>query len=332
MSTEACVERLLGVTRRGPRGWAAVTTWGVIMRRLMRSTVISLSISLLATASISMPAHAGQRGSWGTATLVEGVNSGATEGCPIEAPDGESLYIMSTRGPGGDQDIWVAPATANGQFAAPRMLPAPINTDANDFCPTPLRGKALLFVSNRGGTDAYGTAACGGGDIYLTRQSPATGDWAAPRNLGCQANGGPNGTGTEYGPSILETDTGTLLFYSSGGLAGSGSQDIYVSRQLRDGGFGIGEPVGPLNSGTDDMMPNVRKDGREIVFASSRSDGYGAFDIWSSTRSSVADTWSPPVNLGTTVNGAGPETRPSLSWHGTRLYFGRSGDIVVSTR
>jgi hypothetical protein len=46
----------------------------------------------------------------------------------------------------------------------------------------------------------------------------------------------------------------------------------------------------------------------------------------------VFDRWSPPVNLGTAVNTPAPETRPSLSWDGERLYFGRAGDIFVSHR
>lgn len=78
-------------------------------------------------------------------------------------------------------------------------------------------------------------------------------------------------------------------------------------------------------------MPNVRKDGLEIVFTSNRP-GPGGFDIYSSTRSSVLDPWSPPVNLGPAVNTPAPETRPSLSWDGERLYFGRAGEIHVSHR
>jgi hypothetical protein len=197
------------------------------------------------------------------------------------------------------------------------------------LCPTPLHGKYLLFVSTRGGVDAYGTEACGGGDIYITRQSPATGDWAAPRNLGCAPNG-PNGSGTEFGPSLVETDIGTMLYFSSGGALGSNTQDIYVSAQLADGSLGPRTPVAELNTSSDDVMPNVSKDGLEIVFASTRHGG--AFDIYGATRSSVGDPWSSPVNLGPAVNTAAAETRPSLSWDGERLYLGRAGEICVSVR
>lgn len=111
--------------------------------------------------------------------------------------------------------------------------------------------------------------------------------------------------GTEFGPSRVETDEGTMLFFSSGGAPGSNTQD---------------------------MMPNVSKDGREVVLASNRPGGQGSFDVWASTRASVHDAWSEPVNLGTAVNTDAAETRRSLSWRGERLYFGRAGVIFVSTR
>lgn len=302
------------------------------IRAITERLGMPLAIGLLAAVAASDVAGAKQYGDWQQAAPVAAVNSLATEGCPIESPDGLSLYLMSTRDAGGDQDIWVATrADTRDDFGEPQMLPAPVNSDANDFCPTPLRGNWLLFVSTRGGTDAHGTQACGGGDIYLTRRSPATGEWAAPRNLGCTSDGGPNGPGTEFGPTVVETDAGKLLLFSTGGALGTNTQDIYVSVEHADWTFGAGEAVAALNSPNDDVMPNISKDGREIVFASNRP-GSQAFDIWSSTRASVSEPWAAPTNLGTAVNSAGAETRPSLSWDGSRLYFGRSGEIYVSSR
>jgi len=79
-------------------------------------------------------------------------------------------------------------------------------------------------------------------------------------------------------------------------------------------------------------MPNVSRDGREIVFASSRPGGFGATDVYTSTRRCADGTWRDPVNVGASVNTAAGESRPSLSGDGKRLYFGRSGDIFVSQR
>ena len=63
-------------------------------------------------------------------------------------------------------------------------------------------------------------------------------------------------------------------------------------------------------------------------------------DLYAATRATTSDSWSTPVNLGPNVNSAlGAETRPSLSWDGTTLYFGSTrpggegnADHCVTTR
>jgi Tol biopolymer transport system component len=95
-----------------------------------------------------------------------------------------------------------------------------------------------------------------------------------------------------------------------------------------------------VNTAFEDGQPNVRRDGREIFFFSNRPGTLGMADIYAATRASTSDTWSEPVNLGRDVNSAdGAETRPSLSWDGTTLYFGStrpggdgSADHYVTTR
>lgn len=268
---------------------------------------------------------------WSTAVLEAGVNSAAADGCPIESPSGLQLYLASNRDPIGgatdSNDIWVAERPSiDAPFGPVVRLPEPVNSTAADFCPTPLHGLRLLFVSARAVP-----GACGAGDIYMTRNSPTRG-WITPRNLGCAATGaGPNQAGGEFSPSLVTTREGTFLYYSSVGA--NGLQDIYVSREVSDGVFAPGTPVAELNlPGYTDQMPNVDRSGLEMVFVSDRPGGEGLLDIYASTRASTADPWSAPVNLGTAVNTPAPESRPSLSGDHQRLHFGRSGDIYVSTR
>jgi hypothetical protein len=261
-----------------------------------------------------------------------GINSPQADGCPIETPNGLNLYIASTRpgavgGATDPNDIWrFHRDSIDAPWGAAEHLPAPVNSAAADFCPTPLPGKRLYFVSTRAGY-------CGAGDIFRTREHPAKG-WLAPENLGCQATGsGPNFAGGEFSPSVVETAQGTLLFFSSPGNDGGTDQDIYVSTMAADGSFGPATIVSELNTAANDQMPNVSRDGLEIVFASDFGNTPGSFDIWSSTRESTSDAWSAPTRVGSEVNGAATsETRPSLSGDGRRLHFGRSGDIWVSTR
>lgn len=286
----------------------------------------------IAFALVALPGTtaARQTGAWGQAALEVGINSPQADGCPIESPNGLNLYIASTRpgavgGATDPNDIWRFHREAkDAPWGEAQHLPAPVNSAAADFCPTPLPGKRLYFVSSRAGY-------CGAGDIFRTRKHPVTG-WDDPQNLGCQASGaGPNFAGGEFSPSIVETDSATLLFFSSTGLDGL-DQDIYVSTMRADGTFGPGTEVTELSTAGNDQMPNVSRDGLEMVFASDRAGGSGGFDVWATTRESTSDPWSAPVNLGGNVNTAASETRPSLSGDGARLHFGRSGDIWVSER
>jgi hypothetical protein len=274
-----------------------------------------------------------------TATLVSEVSvPGFGDGCPIESADGLSLFIASNRtGTAGGNDIWAADrSSVSSPWGTPRNLGAPINTASADFCPTPVLGRSLFFVSERPG-DGTGPTPCGGGDIYLSRQSPA-GGWSDPVMLKC-APEGPNFSGGERSPSLVETWFGTFLFYSSNGSGGD--QDIYVSRLGRDGHFGPGKIIQELSTEFEDIMPNVRdrEDGSfEIVFSSNRptwgrgQPAFGAQDVYIARSWWLTGAWSAPKNLGETVNTAGIEQRSTLSKDGKRLYFGRDGDIFMSTR
>ena len=299
-----------------------------------RRSGIARVVALVALALVAVPsgALARQEGPWGLAVLAIGINSAQADGCPIETPNGLNLYIASTRpgavgGDGDANDIWRFHRTSiDAPWGNAEHLPAPVNSAAADFCPTPLTGKRLYFVSSRSVA-----GGCGAGDMYRTREHPVLG-WLQPENLGCQATGdGPNFAGGEFSPSLIETDGSTLLFFSSTGLDGA-DQDIYVSEMRADGTFGPGISVSELNTGANDQMPNVSRDGLEMVFASDRTGGAGAFDIWAATRERTSDPWSAPVNLGANVNTTAAETRPSLSGDGRRLHFGRLGDIWVSSR
>lgn len=276
--------------------------------------------------------HAQDFGPWGAPKSVDpyrinGVNTSANDGCPIESPDGDMLFFASDRA--GSLDIWVATRdNESDDWGSPVQLPAPINTAGQEFCPTPLPGNALLFVSTRANN-------CGGAgnnpDIYYTQWHPRKG-WLEPKPLSCEVNSGAE----EWSPSLVQAAGKTILFFSS---TRSGEQKIYTSTLQRNGEWTAAEPVNELNwPGAQDARPNVSKDGLEIVFDSTR-DG-GAPEIYTASRSSIREPWSTPVPV-TAVNSPASETRASLSRDGERLYFGssranvtgdRGSDIFVSKR
>ena len=189
---------------------------------------------------------------------------------------------MASNRPGGHGglDIWVARrASTDAPFGAPENLGEPINSAADDFCPTPVRGSGLFFVSRRTTAES-----CGLGDIYFSRLNPARG-WATPSHLAC-APEGPNSALDEQGPSYVEVDGRSLLYFSRSSASVPG--DIYVSEQLADESFGPASPVAELNTAANDIQPNVRKDGLEVVFSSNHAypGAQGGQDVYVSTRAS----------------------------------------------
>jgi hypothetical protein len=303
---------------------------------------VALLAALIGVTALTAAAQATNYSAWSSAQKIDEIGGNNSElntpfqdGCPIQSPDGRSLYQASTRprfagDTRTDLDIWVSRrASTDDPWGAPVNLGEPVNSTADDFCPTPVRGKGLFFVSRK-----TTSASCGLGDIYFTRRNSA-GDWRQPRHFAC-APAGPNSALDEQGPSYVEAG-GSFLYFSRSSAIVPG--DIYVSKKRLDGSFGPATAVAELNSAGNDIQPNVRKDGLEVVFSSNRTGSLdNTQDIWVSTRASVGDPWSEPVNLGNTVNTGAAETRPSLSWDARTLLFGRSpgpegsGDIYVSSR
>ena len=280
---------------------------------------------------------------WSSAINIELASPGAhpsfntpgLDGCPFISRDGKTFYIASNRPGGlGGIDIWVSTrAGENEPWGPPVNVGPPVNSEVDDFCPTIDRnGHRFFFVSRRAIP-----GSCGGSDIYVTRFRN-DGGFEEPQNLGCAVNSSAD----EAGPFPLPERGGVPVLYFSSSRPGHGvGGDLYRS-ESHGGVFGPAQLVPGVNSAFDDGQPNLRRDGLELFFYSTRPDpdALGGPDLYAATRPSTSDPWSTPVNLGPSVNSPAGETRPSLSWDGTTLFFGStrpeseaaSADIYVTTR
>jgi len=114
--------------------------------------------------------------------------------------------------------------------------------------------------------------------------------------------------------------------------------NAYVAKAAFD--FGIPTNLGPtVNSSAFDGGLIISADGLERYFTSNRPGGSGSFDIWVSTRETIQDLWSEPMNLGPTVNSSYGDCNNGISADGLSLYIfsdrpGGSGslDIWITTR
>ena len=248
------------------------------------------------------------------------LNTAANDGCPILDPGTNDLYMASNRPGGrGKLDIWIARWNGAGWNTPVNAGPG-VNTAADEFCPDPAPGNRLFFVRRLTATNT---------DIYVTRRL-ASGFFTAAQSL-ARASNGINSAAEEWSPSFFTAGGLEFLYFSS---TREGRQRIYYSvnygpAQLAPGG---------VNSSAADARPNVRQDGLEIVWDSTRFGTLGGPDIGSATRSSISEPWGTAVHLGNGINSPAGESRASLSYDGHRLMFGTtrpgegSSDIWTATR
>lgn len=189
-----------------------------------------------------------------------------------------------------------------------------INTDSGETAPTlSVDGHRLYFTSNRPG-------GFGATDLYVSRRRDTRDDtgWEQPVNLGAAVNSSAGDNATTF---FKDEATGVTTMYFSSTRPGLVGDDIYASTLREDGTFTPAVLVPGINTAAIERQPSVRRDGLELYFASDRPGGQRNLDIWMATRASTADPWSPPVNLGPSINTSLIDARPVLSFDGTTLYF-----------
>jgi hypothetical protein len=261
------------------------------------------------------------------------INTAFNEQGPNLSKDGLSLYFGSDRPGGvGSFDLWVARrACPDCPWEAPENLGPVVNTAASETGPgQSIDGHLLFFTSTRAGGQGLS-------DLYISHRADAKDDfaWGPAVGLGPDVNTAASEAGAEYLESA-EDGAGNLYFNRA---PPGQTADIYVAAITREG-----ETLGPAilvpelsDPIATDQGATLRTDGREIFFFSTRAGGLGGADLWTSTRRSVHDSWSTPVNVGA-LNSTAAEQQPSLSGDGRTLVFASSRpgfggtDIWMSTR
>ena len=296
------------------------------------------ALLIVAAALVTVPLRAAgpHYSAWGTAQnigpLVDPVNTDDGPACFTK--DGRTLFFMSNRPGGvGRYDIWVSHWNDDTPgWDAPVNLGPNVNSAVGDFTPAISRDEHwLFFASNRPGS-------MGARDLYAAYRVHVGDDtgWQPAFNLGAAVNSSLD----DFGVSYFEGAEGApaQLFFSS---TRGGAFDIYVTDQTLDGSFAPPVLLAELSTSANEISPAIRHDGLEMLFASNRAGGSGSHDLWVTTRESIFDPWSEPVNLGPEVNSPMEELYPALTSDNKILMFLRGlvnapppplGSIWVSTR
>src|SRR3989337_1693992 len=322
-----------GGERRGVCDGGARSSWEA--RRTLKAVLI-VGIATVLMASSNAGA-APTFSDWAApVNLRPVVKSAILEQGPAISKDGLSLFLASgaARGGFGLQDLWVSQRVGEDDPWGPPMNLGPtINSAAVDTVPALSRdGHWMFFNSDRPG--GFGRA-----DLWASYREHVHDDfaWETAVNLGP----GVNSAFLDQGASYFENDDFgvPLLFFGSNRPGGMGASDIYVSARLPDGSFGAAQLVRELSSPFQELRPVIRFDGLEMFLFSDRPGTLGDYDLWVSTRRSVSDSWTPPVNLGAPVNSIRADQQAYIASDRRTLYFasarpgGMGGlDLYVTTR
>jgi len=142
-----------------------------------------------------------------------------------------------------------------------------------------------------------------------------------PLDFGTYGNGGP----------FFDSMTSTLYFCKA---VGYHLYDLWSVPYDPEQNILLGSPSPlpyPFNTdATTDIDARIFDNGRVFLWASGL-DGVGPRDIWMSTRESINDPWSTPIQMGDAVDGVlTSEYNPWYSAATGTLYFGRDNMIYQS--
>lgn len=194
------------------------------------------------------------------------------EADPWFTPDSEHLYFISTRSTDGvkrkDLDLWRIDRGADGRWGKPQRLPAPVNSQGNEWFPRLARDGWLYFGSDRAG-------GLGKTDIWRARQQGAR--WVV-ENAGAALNTAQD----EYEP-LPSPDGKFLIMMAADGL--------YRSEWTASGWSKRVKLPAPVNVNGTEIGAAFSPSGHSLLFArDTKGPKSGELFLW---RMSGDEAWPP---------------------------------------
>jgi outer membrane protein OmpA-like peptidoglycan-associated protein len=198
------------------------------------------------------------------------------------------------------------------------VQPAPFNTKGNDFGVVFYRSGLIFSHNNDGKNLAWNKAIEKKGNseaCFVDKKGDAfTQNFKALK-----------GDINSIYPEITTTVNKNNLYITRLKRSARGATPtwgIYMS-EYKYGKWGKALPFNNNKSGYNVAFPTVSADGSTMYFAADIPGGFGGMDIYSSKK--IGTNWTPPNNLGATINSVGDEIYPHTRPNGT-LYYASNGD------
>jgi hypothetical protein len=175
---------------------------------------------------------------------------------PVYSKDGNTLTFTAKKG-AGSTDLWLVGRTASG-WGIPVVMPAPVNSDMNEFRGSYAADGTFFFGSER--------AASGINQGFKATRN-ASSAWVVEK-LGAPVNA------LSYDGDPCIAPDGRFLVTYAGRAGGFGRVDLYVS--FSDGKGGWGKPVnlGPtFNTADDEFGACLSHDGKYLFFTRHTAGG-----------------------------------------------------------
>lgn len=206
---------------------------------------------------------------------------------------------------------------SNPVKTVPINIGSPINTSNDEYINYVNTDYNLLMLTKRTKQPAYSSKRYKE-DLYYSNYSDST--WSSPKvvKLRWRVND------LNMGTINFSTDGRTMFFTGCYWPTGKGGCDLYYSERVGSNWQKPHNIGSGINTTTWESQPIISSDSKKLFFASKRAGGKGGADIWMSIKLKD-NSWSPPINLGDSINTAKDEMTPFLHADGKTLFFASNG-------
>lgn len=247
--------------------------------------------------------------------LGSNVNSKFPDYFPF-IPSNESFLIFNSRRDDGSRltksglyssNIYISEVN-DGEYAPSQPLTGEVNTDEGNEAVVGLSytGEKVLFQLDNKANDAS--------QLYLSEK---VGSVVKPPVLLDETI---NSSNNEISACISKD--GRSIYFASKRKGGFGGKDIYITRLLPTGEWGVPENLGPgINTEFDEDFPNLTPDEKGLYFSSKGHFGIGGYDIFSAKLDKETGKFVAPRNLGYPINDIGDDLNFRISKSGRYGYI-----------